>query len=39
MLQILQQVVTQTTTAMQAQVTVFWAVPSHNLSDEDLAMC
>ena len=39
MLEILRQVVTQTTTEMQAQVTVFLAVSSHNLSDEHLAMC
>ena len=35
----LRQVVTPTTTVMQAQVTVFSAVSSHNLSDEILAMC
>ena len=35
---ILRQVATQTTTVMQAQVTVFLAVYSRNQSDQDLAM-
>ena len=38
MLLILRQVVTQTTSVMPTQKTVFLAVCSHNQSDEDLAM-